>query len=471
MNIIFLFQIIIFEILLQLSTSEEISQKRYISIPFTIEIPDSKYITNSLTFLLNYFSKRIFFNFTIGNNSQMVNGIFNQKDSCFEFLDKTEFYSFENINFYSPKRSNSFDIRKEIIFNTYSPNEYMAIGSDYFLFDSINKKNISFLFLKTENEEEINFSQIKDKQYLPKIGFEVLNQDSGNREKCPQFFHDIKKSANLSKYLMSFEFTDINKGNFIFGDEIYNYNKKKYHESQYVGQYSSANHQIYFNKVNCIFKNNENINISNGTYAEFDYNSGLIIGTSKFQNKINETFFETLIKDNICKIDLIKYNNEQYYVYNCNEKYFKNKIESFPKIIFASSGYEYNFELNFNDIFLKVEYTYYFLIIFKENYSTNTWIFGQPFYKKYNFTIKLDEYWIGFYNPNKPIIEDDENKNPEKNNKKKVRNIIIVIALSIFVIGLSIGMFLLGRKMKNERKKRANELTDDNYDYSVGINA
>ena len=32
-----------------------------------------------------------------------------------------------------------------------------------------------------------------------------------------------------------------------------------------------------------------------------------------------------------------------------------------------------------------------------------------------------------------------------------------------------VGMFFLGKKMRNERKKRANELTDDNYDYNAGI--
>ena len=40
----------------------------------------------------------------------------------------------------------------------------------------------------------------------------------------------------------------------------------------------------------------------------------------------------------------------------------------------------------------------------------------------------------------------------------------------ILVIGLSVGMFFLGRKLKNDRKKRANELVDENYDYSAGIN-
>ena len=51
----------------------------------------------------------------------------------------------------------------------------------------------------------------------------------------------------------------------------------------------------------------------------------------------------------------------------------------------------------------------------------------------------------------------------------QVIKIIIIVALVVLVIGLAVGMFFLGKKMRNERRKRANELTDDNYDYSAGI--
>ena len=81
--------------------------------------------------------------------------------------------------------------------------------------------------------------------------------------------------------------------------------------------------------------------------------------------------------------------------------------------------------------------------------------------------MKLDEYWVGFYNPNKPAIKQDvDNPDGEKSN---VTKIVIIVALVIFVLGLAVGMFFLGKKMRNERKKRANELTDDNYDYNAGI--
>ena len=114
MSIIFLFKIIIFELLSKLSLSEKNPEKKYISIPFIIQNPDSNLITNSLTFLQNY-SNKILFNISVGNNSQIVNGIFHQDESCFEFLDKNKYFPTDNIISYSPKKSTSFDIRKEII--------------------------------------------------------------------------------------------------------------------------------------------------------------------------------------------------------------------------------------------------------------------------------------------------------------------------------------------------------------------
>jgi hypothetical protein len=336
----------------------------------------------------------------------------------------------------------------------------------FFLFDKNDKYNLSFLFFKTKNEEEINYEEIKDGQYIPKIGLSLPPQDTQLKEKCPNFFNDVKKAANLSKDLISFEFTENNKGNFIFGDELYNYDKNKYYESQYVGSHTSQYHQIFFYKSFLIDKNNEDINITDGTYSELDYNSGVIIGHPKFQKIINTNFFDPLIIDNTCKIDNITFNNSQYFVYICDGENFANKMKSFPKIFFQSKDFEYAFELNYNDLFIKCGSVYYFLIIFKENYKQNTWHFGQPFFKKFNFSMKLDEFWVGFYNPNKPRIKPEEKPDEGKSN---VIKIIIIVALVVLVIGLAVGMFFLGKKMRNERKKRANELTDDNYDYSAGI--
>ena len=466
----FLFKIYGFQIILSFYLTIESSQKRYISIPFTIYQPNLKSIINSQTFLENYFSKNILLNFILGENSQTVNGIINQESACFEFIDEKALSFIDNINSFSPKKSSSFNLRKKKIFISYKDDQYMAIGSDFFLFDKNDNKNLSFLFLKTTNESEIDFDEINSKQYIAKIGLFLPNQDTSFKQDCPQFFLDSKKVGNLSKYKFSFDFTDDNKGNFIFGDELYNYNNKKFHESQYMGSYSSNIHEIYYDNVHLIDKDKNKINITEVTYTSFNYNLGVIIGSDRYKQIIDENFFGEL---SFCKNELSKFNDINYYVYSCNEENFKNKIETFPKIVFTSKNFEYNFELNYNDLFAKINSKYYFLVIFKQQIGKNeqkNWILGQPFYKKFKFTIDLEQNWVGFYNPEKEIIEKDENKNPGGNDNN-IKSIIIIVFLIIFAIGLSIGMFFLGKKLKNDRKKRANELMDDNYDYSAGINS
>ena len=466
-----IFIITIFQLLLLINKSYSLSDKGFIKIPFIIPSPNSQSISNSETFLQNYFSQKLILNISLG--TQNINGIISQDESCLNFIDEEKYNNddnniYKNIKKYLPKDSSTFDIRTEKIYISYQPDEYMVLGSDYFLFDS-NKYNLSFLFLKTQDQSEINYNLIKNKKYIAKLGIVLYDRDVHFSEKCPQFTYDTKKIANLSKYLLSFEFTENNKGNIIYGNELYIYNKKKYHESQYTGSYASVHHQIYFNRI-YLYNDNNNINITEGTYALFDYNSGIIIGTKKYKEKIDNIFFNNLKGNNICLEEKILFNKtSNYSVYSCDENNFKNKIKNFPKIILESKNFEYNFELNYDDLFLKIGNKYYFIIIFKENYKDNTWIFGQPFYKKYKFTASLDQYWVGFYNPNKPIIEEEDDNNDEEGLNTKAKTIIIIVSLCLFFIGLAIAMFFLGQKLRNDRKKRANELTDDNYDYSAGI--
>ena len=460
----FFFQLnIIFQMLLTyiISTSTSV-QKKYISIPFSIQAPDNNLIFNAQSFIEKYFYKNIILDFSIGENPQITNGIINKDLSCFELIEEKNIsFDKNSLKFFSPRKSTSVKLRKEVIKISYQPDEYMALGSDFFSFNE--KNNMSFLFKHVKNEDEINFDEIKNNNYIVKIGMILPSREM----KCPQFFHDVKKVANLSKYIISFEFDENNnKGNLIFGDELFNYKNTKYFESQYIGSYSSQNHQIYFNEAKMILNSdNTNINISQGTNSIFDYNLGFIIGLDNYKKIIDLHFFDDLLNKQICSYDNVHFNNTNFIVYSCNEGNFESKIKSFPKLIFVSKNFEYNFELTYADLFTKINNKYYFLVIFKEKSEKNTWIFGQPFYKKYQFTINLDQNWVGFYNPNKEKIIPQKQES-STSGMSKTSKVLLIVGLVILFIGISVGMFFLGRKLKNDRKRRANELTDDNYEYS-----
>ena len=140
----FLFKIYVFQIIfISYLTLVESSQKRYISIPFTIYQPNLKSIINSQTFLDNYFFKNILLDFSLGENSQTVNGIISQDSSCFEFIDTKTLSNSDSINSFSPRKSSSFNLRKKKIYISYKDNQYMAIGSDFFSFDKNDNYNLT----------------------------------------------------------------------------------------------------------------------------------------------------------------------------------------------------------------------------------------------------------------------------------------------------------------------------------------
>ena len=86
---------------------------------------------------------------------------------------------------------------------------------------------------------------------------------------------------------------------------------------------------------------------------------------------------------------------------------------------------------------------------------------GEPFYKKYNFTFNLDAKMIGFYNPYFDFEKEEEingNNNVEENNNNTWKIIIFCVLGFIILALLMFLSFYFGMKIKEGRKKRANEL-------------
>ena len=116
------------------------------------------------------------------------------------------------------------------------------------------------------------------------------------------------------------------------------------------------------------------------------------------------------------------------------------------------------------DLFVETKYKYFFNIIFSYSWQEN-WILGKPFLKKYPTMIDLDNKIIKIYNNNNEKKEENEKK--IENNKKLSKKYIFFLILIIIVLicSFSILFYLLGKNLNKSRKKKANELHDDDYDY------
>ena len=206
-------------------------------------------------------------------------------------------------------------------------------------------------------------------------------------------------------------------------------------------------------------KNLDNIEIN----AKFDINVGII--------KASYSFYP-IFKDYAAKYSL-NYTKENYQQYLDGEKYKiilfyndeqnKKKLRNF-NISFYHKELNYNFTLNYEDLFLEKETYIYFMIVFYKS-KKKEWIFGYPFFKKYNFVYDQDNKLIGFeYNYEQRYNNRDEDFNKNSNNRKTI--LLMILGIVIFVgIALVLGV-LLGRKIFGVRKTKVNELLEL-YDYSA----
>ena len=475
MKYIPLIQILILLLIKQYLTSN----KTYILLPFTVqqEKVDSYQKYDSNIFIQNNFYKNITFNFYIGNPPQKVDGILLNDNLCFEIRLEKDLYTYNNIysyinNKYIPKDSSTFSIQHEEL--RWDKGKYMTLGTETFTFGNNEEKyNLTFMIGLTD-KESIDIDEVKSQRYIVKFGLNVLTSFSG--DECPNFILFVRNKARLYKFITSFVFTSVNNGYLVIGDELYKYNPKIYHQSQHINVYTSTNCPLDYKEGIVIDEvNNKNLTLEK-TKVYIEYDLGVIIGTNQYKQIIDEIFFNKLISNKICQIETVKLNSsDEYYVYSCKEENLNIKL--FPKLLFISKTFVFNFELNYNDIFSKkANGLYYFLILFKVSYRYNNdttlvekWRLGEPFYRKYNFSRNFDSRMLGFYNPNYDYEEEKE-INVENNKKDEGDNniwkITIFIVLGLIFLGLLMFIcFYMGMKFKEGRKKRANELKEDNYEY------
>ena len=153
------------------------------------------------------------------------------------------------------------------------------------------------------------------------------------------------------------------------------------------------------------------------------------------------------------------YENTGYY---CDKDVNVNNIIN-ESLTFYSKGFGNIFNLKNEDIWLERNGYKYFMIIESSN-PENCWVFGKPFFKKYHMTFNQDSKTIGVYT-NVNYNQSDESKdNPNiPTNKKTILLICIIVGL-VIIIGVLI-ILLIRFYLLAPRKKKANELIDDNFEY------
>ena len=474
---------------------------------------------NETDFINDYLDDPIFMNISIGTPKQQIKVKLDQNEKCFKFIRDKKIIEYNDkhlnnnnytqVTLYNKKDSvtarngstTKYDINKE--YNILYDVEDVFYLNEYSDVNNISIKNestyLNFLYGNNYGDEEIVYGN---------IGIDMNNYKD---ILCPRFGYSLKNLNLIKKNVYYFDFYSNFHGYFYIGAEPHFFNIKynNYKDYQYlklntgVSKDGFVNWSLSFNKIILMNKTNDYTHNLKEKMVQFDFNSGLFIGTTEYQEYIEQNFFNELIKIKICNKTLVNYsyNNTitKYYIYKCNktlqsgenfdkEKYkpYNNYFGLFPDFQLFHVNLEHNFYISNYDLFKPIHNNFYFLIIFDAEKENKIWKFGHFFFRIHQLIFDYDSKIIGYYDrrieppkndsdKKKSDDNEDQDDKGDKDNKdgKKNKNnkkIFIYIALFIVVCIIVAIAFYLGMKYKESRKKRANELIDDNYDYDTADN-
>jgi hypothetical protein len=496
LRIILLFAIIKNSLFLEKNEKNKktIYESKYISLPFKQKNPYyRRYPPNysSVNFINDFFTNNLLVDMNLGTPIQDINLVLKPSSSCFTFIEKMRSNNINKntISKYIPKKSLTFLLNK---------NSRGMTAEDLFLFKDENNKNI-FNNIHIPFSLELDLGEINEEtEFIGELG---LNSKFGlNDKNCPNFMSELKKKKDIKEKIFSLVYKHGTKGNLFIGNSLYNINGDIYKKNNFfkINVIKDKNgvkwninfdklyiHDLYLEGNNTLSnKANEGKIYLNTKQVNIKIDQKIMIGTSEYKKMIDNLYFNKLIKSNICKYEIVPFNSRNYYIYSCtallfatfesvypDDDFYQEPIYHylhFPSLIFQSDTLKYSFELKYEDLFQLSGGRFYFMVIFdsdEENKNSQEWTIGEQFIKKHTFSFNIDRKSILFYNEKQFNDNFEENDAIEYDNleKKENKNIFIII-LIVAGICFSILSFYLGIKIRERRKKRANELRDE-YEY------
>ena len=364
---------------------------------------------------------------------------------------------------------------KSNIFNKDSSFSYKFIASDSLFYKSILTKaeraNETFYF---ENKE-LTLKNLTF-YYATKMSFNqsggvvglCLEDSNMNLHSGMNFLTQLKLKKAISYKTFFINYKNKESGELIIGAYPHEYSKSiyKYENLKSIRGYTETTFVIYgiiFDEI--IFGINNNILLDKDNKrvmtAELQLEFGFIQAPKMFEKNITDEF----IDENKCKS--FKTNQtgiygrkligtDEYIYYVCDKDYEINK-----NLSFINKEFGYIFELDKNDLFLEYGDKKYFNIIFNNGYLMKNWIFGKPFFLKYQWVFDPDKKTLGIYY--KKENSNSEDDNTEKGHKNMLLIFILIISVFAFLVVLFI--FIYQIFIKKGRKLRNNELSEE-FDYS-----
>ena len=465
------------------------------SIIFPFKIISSPYLTGYRSDKNNYNNKEIY------NSTQFFNDHYIFKlltliqigSPPINLISQLELYqdsflikNYPEVNFeiFNEIKNKGYQYQNSIAFrnlsniiNSNNDNNQNICEDDLFLFTNINdiKENKYTCFhnikleLKKSNPNHNN-------NIIYNSLFFGLSLDSDNS--LTNFIRQIYSKKIISSLIISFEYNinEISKeydGIIILGNYPHQIMPEKYREEDLISFYSNqpnvmfiTNFYICLDEISSINKDMTK-NIFDNKRTILQLNSDLILGTVEYLSFIEKNFFKKYYELNICNKYITKTNFiSDFMIISCEINNELN-LSEFPKLNFYMKTENLTFEFTYEDLFMNLKNKYYFLIVFETN--NLIWRLGKPLFSKYTFVYNGEAKTIGFYK-NKKIYNNTIIDNKKENVKLEINTGKIILFCAVFVLFIFLIIFIsfrFGKKYNNNnRKKFANELDDDNYEYN-----
>ena len=480
---------LLFELSLFLYNFISIYTSKIIVIPFRSNISENNITNTSEKFL----RKSLYTENLIGTPAQTIN--INIFETTFSFYIGEKMCDKIPATYYKCSDSSSYIATTGIIEDEYYGEGF--ISQEFFSFynstnlkSNISSPKIKFFFKK-------NYRVTEAQQVCGDLGLKIKETYS-DYDSTSSFIETVKRINLIDGYPWSYIFFEKDKNNkikningisneyimknyegvLILGESPHQYESNKYNESDLINVVAAKRAidlywDLIFKNIYFLQKNNTVFNLNVSMQASLDINLNYIIAPFWVFQNITEYFFKEYLNNNKCKLNqAIKDFYNSTYI-SCNKKDFNNNdIKKFPTIFFEHVNYNYTFNLNFNDLFEEFNDSILFLI-----HSTDSnlyWNLGKIFLKKYKFVFNQNSKTIGFYKKN--YNGQDENEEEIDNGKSvfeflKNKNFWINFAwIMSCIVCLGLGAYFGHKYIKKEKKRRANELKDDDYDYSIQNN-
>ena len=424
-----------------------------------------------------------------------------------------------DIYYYSPNSTSIDEI-----------DDYYGFYSEYYYMYDLdqNEKTGTINFNMLPNEKELKLYGTFDLYYSKREPHSMDNLYIFTMLKERGFIDGYYFTFVYGEYDLQYKFNYLNDdysnilGNLILGESPHQFSPDKYKEEDEIkinGIFALDINEIKFKSPKLDFSETD-------VKLSIKFASDFFKASIGYKNATDKIFFDELIEEGLCRIDYV---NENIYissdiVYSCeNNNIVKEKIKSFPNLYFEMKPYNLTFLFNYNELFKLHNNRLYFLIIYK-NSIFNSWEVGELFLRKYMTSFNFDSKTISFYKSqvddinektDKPIPDEDpdeeeseeeskkeseeeskeesseekerenEEKTEEESSKEKENeeeteeksnggnpdgkiNIWVVIGIvgGVILIVAFVVIIVLVMKLKKFRKKKANELMDDDYEYS-----